>query len=76
MTTTSLVRIDADLNADWYIFDILSPVVVPYNKGLPNAPSKKIIQDHASCSDSPGYNIGLLPWPAQSPDLSPTENNW
>ncbi|GFW88630.1 mariner transposase [Trichonephila clavipes] len=33
---TSLFGIDDHLNADWYIYDMLHPVAVPYLRGLPN----------------------------------------
>ncbi|PRD22665.1 UNVERIFIED_CONTAM: Cytochrome c oxidase copper chaperone [Trichonephila clavipes] len=33
---TSLAWIDHNLNADWYIFDILHPVVMPYHRVLSN----------------------------------------
>ena len=41
---TSLDRIDSNLNADRYIFDILRPVSVLYLRGQPNA--NKIMRDH------------------------------
>ena len=41
-TRTSLARNDGNLNADWYIFDILRPVVVPDLRGLLNV----IFQQH------------------------------
>ena len=39
---TSLVRIGGDLIAEWYISDILRPVVVPYLRGLPNVIFKQV----------------------------------
>ena len=76
-TSTFLIRIDGNLNADRYISDIFRPVVVHYLRGLSNF----ILQQdnawpHAACQvlsffDTQG--IRLLLWPARFPEMSLTE---
>ena len=41
-TRTSLVRIGGDLNSEWYISNILRPMVVTYLRGLPNVIFKQV----------------------------------
>ena len=76
----SLVRIDLNLNADRYIFDILLPLVVPYLKTLPNAnfqqdnSGQHVARRVLTYLDAQG--IRLSPQPARSTDLSLFENIW
>ena len=77
-TRTSLVRIDGNLNADRYIFDTFSPMVVPYLRRLGNA----IFQQDNVRSHVVGglltfldtQDVRLLNLPARSRDLSLIEN--
>ena len=80
LTSTSLVRINSNLNADRFISDILRSVAVPCLTGLPNAIFQQVNarQHVALCVmifvDIQG--IHLLSWPAQSPYMSTIENTW
>ena len=73
----SLVWINCNMNADWYISDILCPIIVPKLRSLPNIFQQDNATPHvAYCVliflDTQG--IQLLLWPIRSLDLSPTEN--
>ncbi|GFU74811.1 transposable element Tcb1 transposase [Trichonephila clavipes] len=72
---TSLVRIAGTLNSQCYISGMLEPVVLPYLQGLasaifeqdnvrPHVP--RVVQRFLV-----NLQIELLPWPAQSPVVSP-----
>ncbi|GFX02165.1 transposable element Tcb1 transposase [Trichonephila clavipes] len=75
---TPLVRIAGTLNSQRYISEVLEPVVLPYLQGLATAIFQ---QDNARPHVTRivqrffvNHQIGLLPWLARSPDLSPIEN--
>ena len=70
--------VDSNLNADQYNFDILCPVIVPYLRGLPNAifqqdNARPHVAHHVLTFLST-QAIQLLPWHAESADLSLIEN--
>ncbi|GFS90808.1 transposable element Tcb1 transposase [Trichonephila clavipes] len=77
---TPLVCIAGTLNSQFYISEVLEPVVLPYLQGLATA----IFQQDNARPDVAhivqrffvNHQIELLPWPARSPDLSPIENMW
>ncbi|GFV41973.1 transposable element Tcb1 transposase [Trichonephila clavipes] len=77
---TPLVRIVRTLNSQYYISEVLEPVVLPYLPGLATAifqednartPVARIVQRFFV-----NHQIELLPWPARFPDLSPIETMW
>ncbi|GFY22144.1 transposable element Tcb1 transposase [Trichonephila clavipes] len=77
---TPLVRIDGTLNSQRSISEVLEPVVLPYLQGLATAifhqdsvrpHVERIVQKFFV-----NHQIGLLSWPARSPDFSPIENMW
>ncbi|GFW63576.1 transposable element Tcb1 transposase [Trichonephila clavipes] len=75
-----LVRIAGTLTSQRYISEVLEPVVLPYLQGLATA----IFQQNNAWPHVArivqrffvNNQIGLLPWLAHSPDLSPIENIW
>ncbi|GFX60834.1 transposable element Tcb1 transposase [Trichonephila clavipes] len=77
---TPLVCIAGTLNSQRYISEVLEPVVLPYLQGLVIAIFQHDnVRPHAAHIVQRlfvNYQIELLPWPARSPDLSPTENIW
>ncbi|GFV46954.1 transposable element Tcb1 transposase [Trichonephila clavipes] len=75
---TPLVRISGTLNSQRYISDVLEPVVLLYHQGLATAIfQQNNARPHVARIVQRFFVnvlIELLPWPAHSPDLSPTEN--
>ncbi|GFX58144.1 transposable element Tcb1 transposase [Trichonephila clavipes] len=77
---TPLIRIAGTLSSQFYISEVLEPVVLPYLQGLTTAIFQ---QDNARPHVARivyrffvNHQIGLLYWPARSPDHSPVENIW
>ncbi|GFY21977.1 transposable element Tcb1 transposase [Trichonephila clavipes] len=74
----SLVRIAGTLNSQCYICEVLEPVLFSYIQHLPSTIFQKDnAQPHVTRSVQEFFftlQIGLFPWPACSPDLSPIEN--
>ncbi|GFV30736.1 transposable element Tcb1 transposase [Trichonephila clavipes] len=75
---TPLVRIAGNLYRQYYMSDVLEPVVLPYLQGLATS---ILQQDNARSHVARivqrffvNHQIELLPWLARSPDLSPIEN--
>ncbi|GFY26654.1 transposable element Tcb1 transposase [Trichonephila clavipes] len=73
-----LVRIAGTLISQRYISEVLEPVVLPYLQGLATAIFQQdIARPHVARIVQMFFvnpQIGLLPWPARSPYLSPIEN--
>ncbi|PRD26466.1 UNVERIFIED_CONTAM: Transposable element Tcb1 transposase [Trichonephila clavipes] len=77
---TPLVRIAGTLNSQYYISEVLEPVVHPYFQGFATA----IFQQHNARPHVARivqrffvyHQIELLPWSVRSLDLSPVENMW
>ncbi|GFW05850.1 transposable element Tcb1 transposase [Trichonephila clavipes] len=63
-----------------YISEVLEPVVLPYFQGLVTAIFQQDdARPHVARTVQSFFvihQIKLLPWPARSPHLSPTENMW
>ena len=76
--STSLVSTYRNLKIDQCNSDTLRPAVVPYFRGLPSINSQQDnVRPHVShhvLIFLDIQSIWLLPWPAWSPDLLPTEN--
>ncbi|GFV96608.1 transposable element Tcb2 transposase [Trichonephila clavipes] len=77
-TRSPLVLIHATLTAQWYVYDILQPHVLPLMQRLPGA---NFQQDNARpltarVSQDCLHTVTALPWPARSPDLSPIKHIW
>ncbi|GFS50865.1 transposable element Tcb1 transposase [Trichonephila clavipes] len=71
-TWSSLVLIRGTMTAQRYIYDILQPHVFPLMQRLPGAIFK---QDNAGPHTKDCLlTVTTLPWPTQSPDLSPIEH--
>ncbi|GFT82750.1 transposable element Tcb2 transposase [Trichonephila clavipes] len=77
-TWSPLVLIHGSMIAQWYVHDILQPHAWPLMQRLPGAIFQ---QDNARphtarLSQDCLRTVSTLPWPAQSPDLSPIEPIW
>ncbi|GFT30074.1 transposable element Tcb2 transposase [Trichonephila clavipes] len=76
--TVTHILIRGTMTAQWYVHDILQPHVLPLMQRLPGAIFQ---QDNARphterVSQDCIRTVTTLPWPAQSPDLSPMEHIW
>ncbi|UYV83483.1 hypothetical protein LAZ67_23001165, partial [Cordylochernes scorpioides] len=73
-----LLRIQGTMTAQRYVDDVLRPVTLSYLQGVPNALYQ---QDNARphtarISQQALQDVQMLPWPPNSPDLSPIEHVW
>ncbi|UYV68927.1 hypothetical protein LAZ67_6001683 [Cordylochernes scorpioides] len=73
-----LLRIQGIMTAQRYVDDVLRPVTLSYLQGVPNALYQ---QDNARphtarISQQALQDVQMLPWPPNSPDLSPIEHVW
>lgn len=76
-----MVISNGNLTAFRYISDILEPTVLSFAENMDpsfilqhyNA-SPHVVQSVSTCWSD--YNIKVLKWPANSPDLSPIEPLW
>ncbi|GFV40904.1 transposable element Tcb2 transposase [Trichonephila clavipes] len=77
-TRSPVVLIGCIMTAQWYVHDILQPHVLPLMQRLPGAifqqdnsrPHKARVSQDSLRTDT------SLPFPSQSPDLSPIEHIW
>ena len=76
---TELVIIDGNLNAARYRDEVLAPVVLPFMQR--HDPGVILQQDNARPHTArivqqylQQQQVDVLPWPANSPDLSPIEH--
>ena len=77
---TNLIVVQGNLNAQGYINQILQPEAVPF---LQRHGPAILMHDNARphvariCRQFLNRNnVNLLPWPAMSPDINPTEHIW
>ncbi|GFT26466.1 transposable element Tcb2 transposase [Trichonephila clavipes] len=77
---SNLLRIEGNLNSNRYVREVLQPEVVPFFQGIPRAIFQqdnarphvaKTVRDFCSAQ-----HMQLLPWPANSTDMSPIEHVW
>lgn len=78
---TRLVIIEGNINARRYCDEILCPVAIPFLRE--HGPGLIFQQDNArphSAAETEEFltrnEVEMLPWPANSPDLSPIEHLW
>ncbi|GFY32997.1 transposable element Tcb2 transposase [Trichonephila clavipes] len=77
-TQSLLLLIRGTMTVQWYVHDILQQHVSPLMQRLP----RDIFQQDnarpytARVSQDCLRTVTILPWPAQSPDLSPIERIW
>lgn len=77
---SQLVFIQATMNAQRYIDEVIEPHIIPYLQQLEDPLFQ---QDNAtphvariSINRFEEANVNILPWPPKSPDLSPIEHVW
>ena len=78
-TTNTLHFIDGNLNAQRYRGEVLMPIVVPFIRRHHLMFQHDNAQPHVAriCTKFlEAENVPVLPWPANSPDISPIEHVW
>ncbi|GFT65136.1 transposable element Tcb2 transposase [Trichonephila clavipes] len=77
-TRSHLVLIRGTMTAQRYVHDILQPHVLPSMQRLTRAIFNKTMLDlpRQGCHKTVSRTVATLPWPAQSPKLSPIEHIW
>ena len=76
---TGLIVLNGNLNAQWYVDEVLRPEVVPYVRHHNLTLQQDNARPHSARLTTTflqQQNIDTLPWPPYSPDLSPIEHLW
>ncbi|KAJ8876874.1 hypothetical protein PR048_021322 [Dryococelus australis] len=75
-----LLRTEGDLNSNRYIREVLQPEVLPLLQATPRAIFQQDnTRPHVARNVQAFFNerrVPLLPWPARSPDMSPSQHVW
>jgi hypothetical protein len=73
---TDLVVIRGNLNAQRYIDEVLRPVVVPFLRQNPGMLMHDNARPHTArvtANYLARHGVNVLPWPAFSPDINPSQ---